>query len=198
MVNQDAEFTSNIHHLQNAQQEIHSQPPENLDVPISKQKKNGIHQVQTSLTGAIISPYRRNNNIPHSAIKILTNETNQNKVHKRSWRIIEKNLKPSNNTITTGPHSGPQDIFAEHYDCEIDEISIVFYHELNKVSTCTFKPMDLEKEKTGVQLLSRAKAIEIKVFAVKGTLKEAVQWFSQHTEYIRTNSQGYYYYSDAQ
>ena len=42
----------------------------------------------------------------------------------------------------------------------------------NKISTCTFKPMDLEMEKTVVQLLSRAKAIEIKGFAVEGTIKK--------------------------
>ena len=32
--------------------------------------------------------------------------------------------------------------------------------------------MDLEMEKSGVQLLSRAKAIEIKAFAVEGTIKK--------------------------
>ena len=57
--------------------------------------------------------------------------------------------------------------------------------------------MDLEMEKTGVQLISRAKAIEIKAFAVEGTIKETVHWYSQHTEYIRASRQNYYY-SDAQ
>ena len=52
-------------------------------------------------------------------------------------------------------------------------------------------------EKTGVELLSRAKAIEIKAFAVEGTIKETVHWCSQHTDYIRASRQNYYY-SDAQ
>ena len=52
--------------------------------------------------------------------------------------------------------------------------------------------MDLEMEKTGIQLLSRAKAIEIKAFAVEGTIKETVQWCSQHTDYIRACRQNYY------
>ena len=34
--------------------------------------------------------------------------------------------------------------------------------------------MDLEMEKTGIQLLSRAKAIEVNAFAVEGTIKETV------------------------
>ena len=38
--------------------------------------------------------------------------------------------------------------------------------------------MDLEMKKTEVQLLSRAKAIEIKAFAVEGTIKETVHWCS--------------------
>ena len=101
------------------------------------------------------------------------NETTHNKTHRRSRRIIDKNLQKVNNTITNGPPTGPQDIFIEHYDCEINEISNVEYYELNKI-TCNFKPMDLEMEKNGVQLLSRAKAIETEAFAVEGTIKESV------------------------
>ena len=51
----------------------------------------------------------------------------------------------------------------------------------------------LSRAKTGVQLLSRAKAIDIKAFAVEGTIKESVHWCSQHTDYIRASRQGYYY-----
>ena len=91
LINRDTEIANNIHQLQNSQQEIHSQPPKNLEFPISKQKITGIHQVQTSLNGAITTPYCRNHNIPQSAIKIFTNGTNHNKVHKRSRRIIDKN-----------------------------------------------------------------------------------------------------------
>ena len=57
--------------------------------------------------------------------------------------------------------------------------------------------MDLEMKKTGVQLLSKAKAIEIKELVVEGTIKETVHWCSQHTDYIRSSRQNYYY-SDAQ
>ena len=57
--------------------------------------------------------------------------------------------------------------------------------------------MDLAMEKTGIQLLSRGKTIEIKAFAVEGTIKETVHWCSQHTDYIRAIRQNFYY-SDAQ
>ena len=42
-------------------------------------------------------------------------------------------------------------------------------------------------EKTGIQLLSRAKAIEIKAFAVEGTIKKSVHWCSQHIRASRQN-----------
>ena len=51
--------------------------------------------------------------------------------------------------------------------------------------------------KTEVQLLSKAQAVEIKAYAVAGTTKERVEWFSQHTDYIRANRPSYYV-SDAQ
>ena len=51
-------------------------------------------------------------------------------------------------------------------------------------------------EKTGVQLLTRAKTMEIKVFAVEAKIKESVQWCPQHTDYIRASRQSNYY-SDA-
>ena len=41
--------------------------------------------------------------------------------------------------------------------------------------------------KTEVQLLSKAQAVEIKAYAVAGTIKERVEWCSQHTNYIRAN-----------
>ena len=75
---------NNIQQLEKAQLEIHPQIPNNLEFPISKQKITGIHQVQTSLNGAIIEPYRKNHNIPQPAITIFTNETNHNKIRKRS------------------------------------------------------------------------------------------------------------------
>ena len=106
-ISRNIEIKNNIQHLEEAQLEIHSRIPKNLEFPISKQKKTVIHQVQTSLNGAIREPYRRNHNIPKSAKTIVTNETNHNKIQKRSLRIIDKNLKPSNNTITAGPPTGP-------------------------------------------------------------------------------------------
>ena len=51
--------------------------------------------------------------------------------------------------------------------------------------------------KTEVQLLSKAQAVEIKAYAVAGTIKERVEWCSQHTHYIRANRPSYYV-SDAQ
>ena len=182
------EIKKNIQQLEKAQLKIHPQMPNNLEFLISKQKITGIHQVQTSLNGAIIEPYRKNHNIPQPAITIFTNETNHNKIRKRSRRIKDKNLHSSNNTNSTGQPTGPQEIFVEHYDCEINEISNVKCYELNKISTCTFKPMDLEMEKTGIQLLSRAKAIEIKAFAVEGTIKETVHWCSQDRTKHNTNN----------
>ena len=73
--------------------------------------------------------------------------------------------------MTTGSPTAPQDIFIEHYDCEVNEVSNVKYYEHNKISTCKFKPLELDIEKTKVQLLSRVKSIEIKAFAVEATIK---------------------------
>ena len=47
-----------------------------------------------------------------------------------------------------------------------------------------------------VQLLSKARAVEIKAYAVSGTIRERVEWCLQHNEYIRANRPSYYY-SDA-
>ena len=46
--------------------------------------------------------------------------------------------------------------------------------------------------KTEVQLLSKAQAVEIKAYAVTGTIKERVEWCSKHTGYIRANRPSYY------
>ena len=96
-----------------------------------------------------------------------------------------------------GSATGPQDIFIEHYDCDAEEITNVKYYDLNKISTCKFKPLDLDMTKTEVQLLSKAQAVEIKAYAVAGTINERVEWCSQHTDYIRANRPSYYV-SDAQ
>ena len=96
-----------------------------------------------------------------------------------------------------GSATGPQDIIIEHYDWDAEEITNVKYYELNKISTCTFKPLDLDMTKTEVQLLLKARAVEIKAYAVAGTIKEQVEWCSQHTNYIRANRPSFYV-SDAQ
>ena len=91
--------------------------------------------------------YSGKTNIRQSAIKPFLNESLHNKTHRRSRRIIDKNLQTDINNLTTGPTTGPNDIFVVHYDCEINEISNVKYYELNKISTCKFKPMDLRWRK---------------------------------------------------
>ena len=117
-----------------------------------------------------------------------------NKRQKRQTKIDFVELKGQN---INGSATGPQDIFIEHYDCDAEEITIVKYYESNKISTCKFKPLDLDMIKTGVQLLSKAQAVEIKAYAVAGTIKERVEWWSQQTDYIRANRPSYYV-SDAQ
>ena len=101
-----------------------------------------------------------------------------NKRNKRQTKEDYVELKGQN---INGSAVGPQDIFIEHYDCDAEEITNVKYYELNKISTCKFKPLDLEMTKTEVQLLSKAQAVESKAYAVTGTIKEKVEWCSQHT-----------------
>ena len=112
-----------------------------------------------------------------------------NKRNKRQTKEDYVELKGQN---INGSAVGPQDIFIEHYDCDAEEVTNVKYYELNKISTCKFKPLDLEMTKTEVQLLSKAQAVEIKAYAVTGTIKEKVEWCSQHTHYIRANRPSYY------
>ena len=163
------------------------------EFPISKQRITIQHQIHHTHEQETIKPHHRNLFIPQTAIHPFLNNTTHNKTHRRSRRVFDKNLSQNNNSITTGP----QDIFIEHYDYEINEISNVKYYELNKISTCNFKPMDLEMEKTVVQPLLRAKAIEIEAFAIEGTIRESVQRCSQHIDYIRASRQSYFF-SDAQ
>ena len=118
----------------------------------------------------------------------------KNKRQKRQTNIDFVELKGQN---TNGSATGPQDIFIEHYDCDAEEITNVKFYELNKISTCKLQPLDLDMTKTEVQLLPKAQAVEIKAYAVAGTIKERVEWCSQHTNYIRANRPSYYV-SDAQ
>ena len=173
------------HHKDNTQIQQHKNIPftrelskQKQEFPISKQRITIQHQIHHTHDQEITKPHQRNLYIPQAAIHPLINNITHNQTHRRSRREIDKKLPKNNNTITTGAPTGPQDIFIEHYDCEINEISNVKYYELNKISTCKLKPMDLEMETTGVQLLSRAKAIVIKAFAVEGTIKESVDWCS--------------------
>ena len=117
------------------------------------------------------------------------------------FNLNNKRKKRQTNIDSTGQNingsaTGPQGIFIKHYDCDVDEISNVKDYELNKISTCKFKPMDLDMTKTEVQLLSKARAVEIKAFAVTETIKEREEWCSQHADCFRANRPSYYY-SDA-
>ena len=125
---------------------------------------------------------------------ILNKFNMNNKIQKRQTQIDFVELTGQN---INGSATGPQDIFIEHYDCDAEKITNVKYYELNKISTCKFKPLDLDMTKTEVQLLSKAQALEIKAYAVAGTIKERVEWCSQNTDYIRANRPSYYV-SDAQ
>ena len=117
--------------------------------------------------------------------------------NKRQKRQTKEDYVELTGQNINGSAIGPQDIFIEHYDCDAEEITNVKYYELNKISTCKFKPLDLDMTKTEVQLLSKAQAVENKAYAVAGTIKEQVEWCSQHTHYIRANRPSYYV-SDAQ
>ena len=116
---------------------------------------------------------------------------------KRQKRQTKKDFVELTGQNVNGSATGPQDIFIEHYDCGAEEKTNVIYYELNKISTCKFKPLDLDMIKTEVQLLSKAQVVEIKAYAVAGTIKELVEWCSQHTDYIRANRTSYCV-SDAQ
>ena len=125
---------------------------------------------------------------------ILNKFDSNNKRQKRQTQIDFVELTGQN---INGSATGPQDIFIEHYDCDAEEITNVKNYELNKISACKFKPLDLDMTKTEVQLLSKAQAVEIKAYADAGTINERVEWCSQHTDYIRANIPSYYV-SDAQ
>ena len=117
--------------------------------------------------------------------------------NKRQKRQTKEDYVELTGQNINGSAIGPQDIFVEHYDCDAEEITNVKYYELNKISTCKLKPLDLDVTKTEVQLLSKARAVEIKAYAVAGTIKERLERCSQHTHYIRANRPSYYV-SDAQ
>ena len=130
----------------------------------------------------------------HLTNSILEKFQLNNKRQKRQTKEDYVELAGQN---INGSAIGPHDIFIEHYDCDAEEITNVKYYELNKMSTCKFKPLDLDMTKTEVQLSSKAQAVEIKAYAVAETIKERVEWCSQHTNYIRAN-RPIYYVSDAQ
>ena len=48
-------------------------------------------------------------------------------------------------------------------------------------------------KRRGVQLLLKAKALELRANAVSFTMIDEVHWCSQHTNYIRANRPSYYY-----
>ena len=79
-----------------------------------------------------------------------------------------------NNVTTSGSPTGPQDIFIEHLDYEIDEVTNSKYYKLSMISICKLKSLDLEMERKAVKLVSRGKALEIEAYAVESSIKEEV------------------------
>ena len=75
--------------------------------------------------------------------------------HKRRKRQTDIELIESTGQNANRSATVPQDIFIEPYDCDVEEISNAKYYELNKISTCKLKPLDLDLTKTEVQLLSK-------------------------------------------
>ena len=83
-----------------------------------------------------IDKWTRNWNLGREQLtdSILSKFNLNNEIQKR-----QTNIDLTGRNIN-GSANGPQDIFIEHYDCDVDEISNVKYYELNKISTCKFKP----------------------------------------------------------
>ena len=75
---------------------------------------------------------------------ILEKFQSNNKRQKRQTKDDYIELTGQN---INGSAIGPQTIFIEHYDCDAGEITNVKYYELNKISTCKFKPLDLDMTK---------------------------------------------------
>ena len=119
------------------------------DIAIAKWTRNWNYYSE-KLTDSILSNLRSNHKLERCQTKI---------------DLIELSSHNANSSVT-----GPQDIFIEHYDCDVDEIRNVKHYELNKISTRKFKPLDLEMTKTEMQLLSKARAVEIKTSAVTGII----------------------------
>ena len=122
-----------------------------------------------------INKWTRNLNFYREQLtnSILEKFNMNNKRQKRQTKVDFVELPGQN---INGSTTGPQDIFIEQYDCDAEEITNVKYYELNKISRCKFKPLDLDMTKTEVQLLAKAQAVEIKAYAVTATIKERVEW----------------------
>ena len=117
--------------------------------------------------------------------------TQSNTAKQKPSRRIKRNKQQQtekNNLTTSGSPTRPEEMSKEHFDCEVDEVSKKLHitkvknYGINKISTCKFKPLDLEMERTGVQQKSSAKAVETKAFAVEATIEEKVHWCSEHTD----------------
>ena len=141
--------------------------------------------------GIAIDKWTRNWNFYREQLTngVLEKINMNNKRQKRQTEVDFVELPGQN---ISGSATVPQNIFIEHYDCDAEEITNVKYYELNKIRTCKFKPLDLDMTKTVIQLLSKAQAVKIKAYAVTGTIKQRVEWCSQHTDYIRANRPSYY------
>ena len=125
---------------------------------LNKFKNNSDYEAMWEVA---IDKWTRNWNIYRERLtdSILEKFGMNNKRQERQTKIDFVELKGQN---INGSATGPQDIFIEHYDCDAEEINNVKYYELNKISTCKFKPLDLDMTKTEVQFLSKAQAVELK------------------------------------
>ena len=191
-------FNNNKHNSSNYTQYIHNNINNSKYIHYNtsideKFKNSSDYEAMWEIT---IDKWTRNWNFyrDHLTDNILNKSDMNNKRQKRQTQIDFVELTGQN---VNGSATGPQDIFIEHYDCDAEEITNVKYYKMNKISTCNFKPLDLDMTKTEVQFLSKAQAVEIKAYAVAGTIKERVEWCSQPTDYFRANRPSYYV-SDAQ
>ena len=82
-----------------------------------------------------IDKWTRNRNFyrEHLTGSILSKFSINPKRKRRKTNFGVNRINKSNGSAT-----GPQDIFIEHYDWDVDEISNVKYYELNKISTSKF------------------------------------------------------------
>ena len=161
-------FNKLMNNVSDNQTELTTDPNSIKDIysntPLENFKNSSYYEEMWNIA---IDKWTRNWNFyrEHLTNSILEKFQLNNKREKRQTKEDYIELTGQN---INGSAIGPQDIFIEHYDCDAEEITNVKYYELNKITTCKFKPPDLDMTKTEVQLLSKAQAVEIKAYAVAG------------------------------